>query len=235
MPYLPPWFLAVFKVFLNDFVYWSMVRFSPSGLLVALGVPLEVQKQLSSREVAQLYAFLESIEPMGARRNGQLLEQHMSEFDSQQIGDIQASTLVLHARDDTLVSFEQGEFSARKIPGAQFIPMEKGGHLALMFDINAGRDKRILERLNDNNPISFDQKRGASMATEMAFNIFVFIVFTLLWLFRSRAALQTGDTKYMAVDPQPPCEAVIAMAAFSTRDVDRGSGKLPGPCGYAWC
>jgi pimeloyl-ACP methyl ester carboxylesterase len=151
IPPRPAFLATVFKVFLNDFVYWSMVRFSPSGLLVALGVPLEVQIQLSSREVAQLHAFLESIEPMSARRNGQLLEQHMSEFDSQQIGEIQAPTLVLHARDDTLVSFEQGEFSARKIPGTDFIPMEKGGHLALMFDINAGARRNVLDFLETYN------------------------------------------------------------------------------------
>jgi pimeloyl-ACP methyl ester carboxylesterase len=122
-----------------------MVHVSPQGLLAALGVPLEVQKQLSPQEVAQLNAFLQSIEPMGARQNGQNLEQHMSEYDAQQIGNIQVPTLVLHARDDTLVAFEQGEFAANSIPGAQFIPMEKGGHLALMMNINTGAREKVLQ------------------------------------------------------------------------------------------
>jgi pimeloyl-ACP methyl ester carboxylesterase len=89
--------------------------------------------------------------PMGARRNGQLLEQHMSEYDAEQIHNIQAPTLILHARDDTLISFEQGEFTARNVPGAQFIPMEKGGHLALMIDINAGAKAKVLEFLEQYN------------------------------------------------------------------------------------
>jgi hypothetical protein len=67
----------------------------------------------------------------------------MSEYEAQQIQKIQAPTLVLHARDDTLVSFEQGEYTAQKIPGAQFIPMEKGGHLALMFNMNAGAREKL--------------------------------------------------------------------------------------------
>jgi pimeloyl-ACP methyl ester carboxylesterase len=147
IPPRPTILATLFNVFLNDFVFWSMVHLSPEGLLVALGVPLEVQKQLSPKEVAQLNAFLESIVPMGTRRNGQLLEQHMSEYDVEQIHNIQAPTLILHARDDTLISFEQGEFTARNIPGAQFIPMEKGGHLALMININAGAKEEVLKFL----------------------------------------------------------------------------------------
>lgn len=137
IPPRPAILASVFKVFLNDFVYWSMVKLSPSGLLAALGVPTEVQKQLSPQEVARLHAFLESIEPMGARQNGQNLEQHMSEYDAGQIREIRAPTLVMHAPDDTLIPIEQGEFAAKNIPEAQFITMEKGGHLALMFDMNA--------------------------------------------------------------------------------------------------
>jgi 2-hydroxy-6-oxonona-2,4-dienedioate hydrolase len=151
IPPRPAILATVFNVFLNDFVFWSMVRLSPEGLLVALGVPLEVQKQLSPQEVAQLHAFLESIVPMGARRNGQLLEQHMSEYDADQIHQIQVPTLILHARDDTLVSFEQGEFTAKNVPGAQFIPIEKGGHLALMLNSNAGAREKVLEFLEQHN------------------------------------------------------------------------------------
>jgi pimeloyl-ACP methyl ester carboxylesterase len=151
IPPRPAILATVFKVFLNDFVYWSMVKLSPSGLLVGLGVPMEVQKQLSPQEVAQLNAFLESIEPMGARQNGQNLEQHMSEYDAQQIRNIQVPTLVLHARDDTLVTFEQGEFTANNIPGAQLIPMEKGGHLALMMNINTGAREKVPQFLEQYN------------------------------------------------------------------------------------
>jgi len=151
IPPRPPILAAIFNVFLNDFVFWSMVHLSPQGLLVALGIPMEVQKQLSPEEVAQLNGFLKSIVPMGARKNGQLLEQHMSEYDAEQIRDIQVPTLVMHARDDTLISFEQGEFTAKNIPGAQFIPMEKGGHLAMMMKINAEAREKLLEFLEQYN------------------------------------------------------------------------------------
>lgn len=151
IPPRPAILTTVFDLFLNDFVYWSMVKLSPSGLLVALGVPMEVQQQLSPVEVAELNAFLESIVPMGARRQGQLLEQQMSEYDATQISKIQTPTLVMHAPDDTLVAIEQGKFTANNIPGAQFITMEKGGHLALMFDMNAGAREQLREFLEQYN------------------------------------------------------------------------------------
>jgi pimeloyl-ACP methyl ester carboxylesterase len=151
IPPRPAILASIFSIFQNDFVFWSMVHLTPEGLLVALGVPAEVQKQLSPDEVAELNSFLGSIIPMGARQNGQNLEQHMSEYDADQIKNIQAPTLVLHARDDTLVSFEQAEFTAKNIPGAELIPMEKGGHLALMLNSNAGAKEKVLEFLEQYN------------------------------------------------------------------------------------
>jgi 2-hydroxy-6-oxonona-2,4-dienedioate hydrolase len=151
IPPRPAILAALFNIFLNDFVFWSMVRFSPGALLAALGVPGEVQKQLAPEEVAELHAFLESILPMGARRKGQNLEQHMSEYDAGQIKDIQAPTLVVHARDDTLVAFEQGEFSSRNIPGARLVPMEQGGHLAMMLHRNARARQQVQEFLEHYN------------------------------------------------------------------------------------
>ena len=157
IPPRPGALATLFKGFLNDFVFWSMVRMSPQGLLSALGVPVEVQKQLSPQDMTRLHAFLKLIEPMGARRNGQNLEQHMSEYDAQQIRYIRAPALVLHAPDDTLVAFEQGSFAAGQIPGAQLVAMERGGHLALMMNANSRAIEQVRVFLKQYNP---RQKEG---------------------------------------------------------------------------
>jgi pimeloyl-ACP methyl ester carboxylesterase len=151
IPPRPAILALLFKAFLKDFVFWSMVRARPQALLVALGVPLEVQKQLSPLEVARLHAFLKSLEPMGARRSGQNLEQQMSEFDAQQICHIQAPALVLHAHDDTLVAFEHGEFAANRIPGAHLTAMDSGGHLALLLDSSSGARDEVVQFLKKHN------------------------------------------------------------------------------------
>jgi pimeloyl-ACP methyl ester carboxylesterase len=38
-------------------------------------------------------------------------------------------TLVLHARDDRVVPFDQGRLLAMSIPGARFVPLESANHL----------------------------------------------------------------------------------------------------------
>ena len=143
----------IFKIFLNDFVYWSLVKFSPSMILQSLGVPKEVQKQLSCKEIKRLETFLEMMVPMKARKQGQLLEQRMSEIDLLDAKKIQSPTLVLHAIDDTLIPIEHGEFSDSVIEGARFIPMEKGGHLALMLESNSGSTESLRKFLLEFNSL----------------------------------------------------------------------------------
>lgn len=44
---------------------------------------------------------------------------------------ITVPTLVLHAREDAIVSFEEGRLLAAMIPGARFVPLESKNHLLL--------------------------------------------------------------------------------------------------------
>src|SRR4051812_18153083 len=46
-------------------------------------------------------------------------------------GQVTAATLVLHARGDAVVPFEQGRLLATLIPGARFIPLESRNHVLL--------------------------------------------------------------------------------------------------------
>jgi len=135
----------IFKLFLNDLVYWSMAKLNPTLLLQSLGVSEEVQKQLSHEESEKMHGFLETMLPMNARRKGQLLEQQMSEIVFEGARKIQTPALVLHAVDDLLIPFEHGQFTAGLIEDAQLITMEKGGHLALMLNSNSG-EKAALQK-----------------------------------------------------------------------------------------
>jgi len=44
---------------------------------------------------------------------------------------ITTPTLILHARDDSRVPFEEGRLAAATIPGAQFVPLESRNHILL--------------------------------------------------------------------------------------------------------
>jgi len=152
IPARPAFQTTVFKAFLNDFVYWGIVHISPAGLLDILGVPASFQKELSSEELTRAYAFVEDIMPMSSRRQGQLLEERMSQYEETLIKKIQAPTLVVHASDDTLVPFDHASFTAQNVPGAMLITLEKGGHLAFMFDVNAQALRQVRQFLEHHNP-----------------------------------------------------------------------------------
>jgi 2-hydroxy-6-oxonona-2,4-dienedioate hydrolase len=142
---------TMYRGFVNDFFYWSFVHASRENLLAALGVPVSDQKKFPPEEVAQAYAVLDQMLPMGARRNGLIFDfERMSSYDAEQIAHIQAPTLVMHARNDSLVPFEQAEFTASKVPGAQFMPLQKGGHFALLF--NAPARAKVVDFIQQHNP-----------------------------------------------------------------------------------
>ena len=44
---------------------------------------------------------------------------------------ITVPTLVIHAEDDALISFTQGQYTAQNIPGARLIELQSGGHLLI--------------------------------------------------------------------------------------------------------
>ena len=44
---------------------------------------------------------------------------------------VRAPTLVLHARDDAVVPFDEGRLLAGTIPGARFVPLESENHILL--------------------------------------------------------------------------------------------------------
>jgi len=151
MPVRPAYLNTLFSVFTNDFIFWSLTHISKGGLLAALGVPKADQKQLSAADLNEAYAFLDTILPMKPRRAGQVLEQSMSEYNAAEIGQIGVPTLVVHARNDTLVGFDQGSYTAEMVTGAQFISMETGGHLAIMFGANAGGLNSVRQFLGKRN------------------------------------------------------------------------------------
>lgn len=59
-----------------------------------------------------------------------LLRAHWTEVDNRAVGpQIKCPTLVLHAREDARIPFEEGRSLAAIIPGARFVPLESRNHI----------------------------------------------------------------------------------------------------------
>jgi pimeloyl-ACP methyl ester carboxylesterase len=113
----------------SDLVYWLLLRRGRPLLLRALGVTGEVQAGLTPADDAILTRALEAMIPMSSRRDGILLDEEFVADLDQPLQRISAPTLVIHALDDTLVSYEHGTHTADRIPGARLVSLESGGHL----------------------------------------------------------------------------------------------------------
>lgn len=111
-----------------DFFYWLAVRFARSKVLELLGVSGQVQAQMSAQDQVRVSQILLNMLPIAPRLNGISIDQAYILQPKLPLNNITCPTMIVHARDDTLVSFANGEYSAALIPGAQFIPVDTGGH-----------------------------------------------------------------------------------------------------------
>jgi pimeloyl-ACP methyl ester carboxylesterase len=115
----------------SNFFYWAMESVAPGEFLALIGVPKDVQRTMSQEQADLAALTLELMHPMSRRFPGILLDQTRQVPRDWPLNQISAPAFVVHARDDTLVPFSNGEHSATEIPGAQFLQLEAGGHLLL--------------------------------------------------------------------------------------------------------
>jgi 2-hydroxy-6-oxonona-2,4-dienedioate hydrolase len=115
----------------SDFIYWLAIRAARSPLLSLLGVSKEVRNSLTPAEMAQADRFLEAMLPMSRRWNGVLLDQSRRMPPDVPREQINVPGLVIHARDDGLVDWSNGQHAAAIITGAEVMTLERGGHLLL--------------------------------------------------------------------------------------------------------
>jgi pimeloyl-ACP methyl ester carboxylesterase len=115
----------------SDFFYWAMVSAAPAKFLALIGVPRDVQRTMSTEQTDIAALILELMHPMSHRFSGILLDQARQVRRDWPLNQISAPTFIVHARDDTLVPFSNGEHSATEIPDAEFLQLETGGHLLL--------------------------------------------------------------------------------------------------------
>jgi pimeloyl-ACP methyl ester carboxylesterase len=111
--------------------YWLALHTIPSTVASLVGVPRAVQAQLTPEGEGQMYQLLDLMLPTSMRVAGLAVDQSRFCPRDFPIKQISAPTLVIHARDDTLVLYAYGQHSAEQIPNAEFMTIEVGGHFLL--------------------------------------------------------------------------------------------------------
>jgi len=121
----------IFNVlFQSDFVYWLITTKFESQLISIFGVPEKTQTKLTTAEKKWASEFLQSMHPISLRKAG-IYNDRKYKIHDHSLEYITVPTLVIHAEDDSLISFTQGQYTTQNIPDAQFIKLQNGGHLLM--------------------------------------------------------------------------------------------------------
>ena len=122
---------ALARVLYGDAPLWALKVLAPTLLARMMGVPNDFP--LSADDRSLLAEFSDSVFPVGPRAEGAWFDACVSNADvnGYPLEAVSVPTLVVHARDDPLASYDAAERAAARIPDATLVTVESGGHLLL--------------------------------------------------------------------------------------------------------
>ena len=127
---VPAWVYQA--LFSSDFPYWALQHVARARLETIFDVKPAFRAALAPDEQVLVTEIVDAFEPVTKRTDG--LRNEVAAVDpkaSYPLRSIAVPTLVIHSRDDGLNPFAFGEYTARHIAGAEFMPLTTGGHLLL--------------------------------------------------------------------------------------------------------
>ncbi len=134
----PAWAKALYA----DPPMWLVKKLARPQVLRMMGVPAGFPRDAA--QAAVIEEMVESIYPIGPRVAGAIFDAYTSNpaVNRLPIEAITVPTLLIHAKDDPLCSFDPVEAAAKRIPGCRLLALESGGHLGL------GQDARTRAELD---------------------------------------------------------------------------------------
>ncbi|MGP1353872.1 MAG: alpha/beta fold hydrolase [Parasphingopyxis sp.] len=127
---IPAWLYEA--LFGSDTVYWTLSKLAPSRLREAFDARAELLAGLPDEERRRVDRLVASFLPASRRIEGIGNEAAAIAPDaSYSLEDITAPTLIVHARDDRINPFAIGVDLSQRIANAEFVEIERGGHLLL--------------------------------------------------------------------------------------------------------
>lgn len=110
---------------------WALKTFAPRTMARLGGVPKQLP--LGDEEQRFVAEFLDSLFPVSPSIAGLNFDAFVSNADvnGYELEAITVPTMLVHAKDDPLVRYEAAVRAAPRIPDAQLLSLESGGHLLL--------------------------------------------------------------------------------------------------------
>jgi pimeloyl-ACP methyl ester carboxylesterase len=112
----------------SDYAYWLAAKFMQSTILSLIGVSADLYGKFTPGQKLLAQEMLDTMHPMTERYLGTVNDGRMIQHESVSTDHISAPTLILHARDDALVSYHHAEHAHEVIKGSRLLSFNTGGH-----------------------------------------------------------------------------------------------------------
>ena len=112
----------------SDYAYWLVARFFQPAILSLMGVPADLYATYTPAQKQLAQEMLDTMHPMSQRYDGSINDGLMIQRQAVSTHNVLAPTLVLHAKDDALVSYRHAEHAHQTIQGSRFVSFDTGGH-----------------------------------------------------------------------------------------------------------
>jgi pimeloyl-ACP methyl ester carboxylesterase len=124
----------------GDLPLWTLKTFAPHTMAYLAGIPKTYR--MTADEALFVKALIDSMFPISAKFRGVVFDAFVSNADVNgcTLEAITVQTLLFHAKDDPLASYEAAERAAARIPGARLISLDTGGHLLMGQGENVQRE-----------------------------------------------------------------------------------------------
>lgn len=132
-----PFFIKIIQTIQkSDFAYWFFTKAFKAQILSMVGIPADNYKQFTQEQKELANELLDIMHPMSLRHKGTITDgliiQNFIIPDN-----IKVPTLIIHSKNDGLVSFSHAKFTHEYIKDSKLILYEKGGHGAISELIDA--------------------------------------------------------------------------------------------------
>jgi len=123
-----PFFVKIIQTIQkSDFTYWLFTKAFKSQILSLIGIPSDDYKNFTPEQKQLANELLDVMHPMSLRREGTITDGLIIR-DFKMPESIRIPTLVIHSRNDGLVSYSHAEYAHQHIEGSKLILYENGGH-----------------------------------------------------------------------------------------------------------
>lgn len=127
---------VLLRLLSSDFLFWTMLHATRSPLVRhVLATPPEQVAAASADERERVNDLAERILPVSRRATGLRDDTRLGKrLGPDPLETVRVPTLVFSARDDGFGTYAAAQYTASRIPGAQFVGFEQGGHLLVGHD-----------------------------------------------------------------------------------------------------